>query len=188
MTDQSVSVARVSTAREWWNQVRLNPGAQAKLRRSRDRIEGMLIPQALQLARRLKATGPDDPQFGTAIDLARVLAHIRSDNGERPMRAVGWPSFPRDGGDGSSDARPRLSEVRFKRLLRSTAGEDRVSAFIRLIALMEGHANVAAIADAFRQWDHPDGRVKQRWAFEYFNAAQAAPAAATTVSEENSQS
>jgi hypothetical protein len=38
---------------------------------------------------------------------------------------------------------------------------------------MGGNANVAALSRAFRSWDHPDGRIKQEWAFQYFNAGSA---------------
>jgi CRISPR type I-E-associated protein CasB/Cse2 len=114
-----------------------------------------------------------DPRFGRVLDLARVLAHVSEDSDVHPMRAVGWPVFPGTRRENDVERGPRLGEARFRRLLQSDAGEDLVVQFIRLVALMGGCANVAALSDAFRWWDHPDGRTKQQWAFQYFNAGSA---------------
>lgn len=178
-------------ARSWWRRVCSladgDPAARAKLRRCHDRVDAFMIPQALQLAKTLAPTSSDDEQLGTAIDLARVLAHIKADSGQHPMRAVGWAAFPRDNLEGAE--RPKLAETRFRRLMQATDGEERVTAFVRLIALMGEEANVAKIAEAFRWWNHPDGRIRQLWAFQYYNAANAAPAAVTnTLIEENVES
>lgn len=187
-------------ARNWWKRVcslevsadanakrgRADPAVRAKLRRCRDRVEAFMIPEALQLAKSLSPTSDDDERFGTAIDLARVLAHIKKESPNHPMRDVGWSRFP---GEKDTGERPKLAETRFKRLLQATDGEERVAAFVRLIALMGGTANAGHIAEAFRWWDHPDGWVRQRWAFEYFNAANAAPESdAYTHTEESEAS
>lgn len=178
MSRQAVS-AWSPVARSWWMRVcspaRGDPGARARLRRCRDRVESFMSPEALQLARTLVPTREDGEQLGAAMDLARVLSHIKADSREHPMRAVGWAVFPRDDAPGGD--RPRLAPNRFKRLLQATDGEERVDAFIRLIALLDGQANVAEITDAFHWWNHPDGRVRQQWAFIYYNAANAAPVA-----------
>lgn len=191
-----------SKARSWWRRTcaldepresasptwRPDPAVRAKLRRCRDRVEAFMIPEALQLGNTLAPSASVNDRLGTAIDLARVLAHIKKDNPEHPMRNVGWPSFPRDtAGEGTE--RPKLAETRFKRLLQATDGEERVDAFVRLIALMGGQANVREISDAFWWWNHPSGRIRQQWAFVYFNAANAAPIDIdTTPSEENAES
>jgi CRISPR type I-E-associated protein CasB/Cse2 len=114
-----------------------------------------------------------DPRFGRALDLARVLAHVAEDTDPHPMRVVGWPVFPGLRRENDIERGPRLSEARFRRLLQSDGGEDLVAQFTRLVELMGGRVNVAALSDAFRWWDHPDGRTKQQWAFQYFNAAAA---------------
>lgn len=111
-----------------------------------------------------------------ALNLARVLAHIRRDDGsQRPMQAAGWKKFPRDKRD--SDAAPgegpRLSEVRFRRLLGVERGEEQVAAFVRLIALLDDSVNVSELATSFWYWGD---QTKRQWAFDYYHASTATPA------------
>jgi CRISPR type I-E-associated protein CasB/Cse2 len=168
-------------AREWWRKIcdprSGDPGARAQLRRCRATNDVLSIRAGVLLP---KMTGdmPRDsdrfgPRFGRALDLARVLAHVTEDSGLHPMRELGWPVFPGSRREGDVERGPKLSESRFRRLLQTEDGEDLVVQFTRLIALMGGHANVAAVSEAFRWWDHPEGRTKQHWAFQYFNAAAA---------------
>ena len=166
-------------ARNWWQRTcsmeKGSPEVRAKLRRCHGRVDAAMLPQALMLGKMLVPDVGGDGEgkgFGTALDLARVLAHVKSDQREMPMRAVGWKRFPTGSGD---DERPVLSELRFKRLLQATDGEARVEGFIRLLAIMDGTANVAEITRAFRGWGHPDGYMQKQWAFTYYNAANYAP-------------
>jgi CRISPR type I-E-associated protein CasB/Cse2 len=168
-------------AREWWRKIcdprSGDPGARAQLRRCRATNDVLSVRAGVLLAKMVGDTrGESDrlgPGFGRALDLARVLAHVTEDSGLHPMREVGWPVFPGSRREGDMERGPRLSESRFRRLLQTENGEDLVAQFTRLIALMGGHANVAALSDAFRWWDHPEGRTKQQWAFQYFNAGAA---------------
>jgi CRISPR system Cascade subunit CasB len=168
-------------AREWWTKIcdprTGDPGARARLRRCRGTNDVLAIPGGILLARLTgdlpKGTDRASLRFSRALDLARVLAHVTEDAGTHPMREVGWPMFPGSRREGDAERGPKLSESRFRRLVQSESGEDLVAQFKRLIALMNGRANVAVVSDAFRWWDHPDGRTKQRWAFEYFNAGAA---------------
>lgn len=163
-------------ARGWWRRVcgeGGDPAARARLRRTRDRVDAFLVPDALVLARTLEPAGSAaDEQFGTALDLARVLSHVRQSVDTHPMRQVGWRAMPTGSGD---DDKPQLSETRFRRLLLATDGEERVRAFIRLVDLVDGKANVGELAEAFRWWDHPEGHVRRQWAFSYYNAAGFVP-------------
>lgn len=172
-------------ARRWWARIadhqRGDPGTMAELRRCRATSEAARVREAITLARMLGACEADAPAWRTAaaLDLARVLAHVRSDTGVHPMRAAGWGSFAgtRRESDLGAGERPRLSEVRFRRLLQTADGEERVTAFTRLIALLDGAVGVAHLAADFLRWTHPtDGdRVREHWAFLYYHAADAAP-------------
>lgn len=177
-------------ARGWWKRVCSladgNAATRARLRRCHDRTDAFMVPAALQLAKTLAPSNSSDEQLGSAIDLARVLAHIKVDKSIHPMRSVGWTAFPRDGAEGAE--RPKLGETRFRRLLQATDGEERVTAFVRLIALMDNEANVAEIADAFHWWSYPDGHVRQRWAFQYYNVNSVPTAVTTTPFEESVES
>jgi CRISPR system Cascade subunit CasB len=168
-------------ARDWWKKVchpsTGDPGARARLRRCRSTNDVLAIPAGVLLPRMLGDLPREGDhtglRFSRALDLARVLAHVTEDVPLHPMREVGWPMFPGSRREGDMERGPTLSESRFRRLIQSEAGEDLVAQFTRLIALMGGHANVAELSEAFRWWDHPDGRTKQRWAFQYFNAGAA---------------
>ncbi len=116
------------------------------------------------------------------LDLTRVLAHVREDDRSmRPMQAAGWKEFPGERKESDVDVskRPRLSQVRFRRLLTTSGGEDLVRAFIRLVALLDGKVNVEALGRDFRDWNHVSrgDAVRQRWAFDYYAASSANPAA-----------
>lgn len=189
MTTQTLEGAAVEAAHpalEWWQRLRDpkngDPGALARLRRSRSTVEAIQTPEAIALARRLGALPRDglapDWRMRAALDLARVLAHVREHESTRhPMRAAGWKTFA--GSRRESDAgddRPLLSEARFRRLLQTGDGEEKVSAFTRLVVLLGGVVKVDDLARDFIRWNHPEygDRVRERWAFLYYAAAAVA--------------
>jgi CRISPR system Cascade subunit CasB len=155
------------------------------LRRCRSNIEAATEPAALLLAKRLRAFAPGAHTnvAERALGLARVLACVRTEASDSPLRTLGWRSFPGDRAEADSGAeRPRLGETRFRRLLTVTPGEEQVVAFRRLVALMDETANVSALASDFWYWGD---RTKQRWAFDYYNARAGAPA--STVNPETDE-
>lgn len=178
-------VSAGARALDWWNRLRDprsgDPGVLARLRRCRSGLDAASERAAVDLARRLGAFGrtSSEQRIADALDLARVLAHVKKhDPMQHPMRAAGWKSFA--GSRKESDAvndRPRLAEARFKRLLETATGEEKVSAFTRLIALLGQTVNVEDLANDFLYWNHPDhgDRVRERWAFLYYGAYQAMP-------------
>jgi CRISPR system Cascade subunit CasB len=184
MTESVVIESRAKhMAREWWRKVcdprSGDPAARAQLRRCRNTNDVLSIPAGVLLPRMLGDLPRDSDligrRFSRALDLARVLAHITEDADLHPMRQVGWPIFPGARRERDIERAPKLSESRFRRLVQSESGEELVLQFTRLIALMGRCTDVTEVSDAFRWWDHPNGRTKQRWAFEYFNAGAATP-------------
>ena len=159
----------------WWHGL-VDPehgdrGALARLRRCQGPTDALVVPQALTLVRRL---GLDGERRLDALGLAIVLAHVRESDGLPLMRAAGWQSFPGDRRESEVGAeRPLLSEPRFRRLLQTTPDE-RIAAFVRLVRLLGGKANVNDLAASFLAWGD---RVRQRWAFDYYAAGRSAPAA-----------
>ena len=173
-----------------------DPGTRAQLRRCDSPVDAAAIPAAVSLAHRLgtfKGEG-EDWRVTAALNLARVLAHVREHTGELPMRAAGWKTFVGDRTESEAgEDRPRLSEVRFRRLLTTGPGEEQVTAFVRLIALLDATANVAALGDAFLEWEHPyrGERLRKRWAEDYFAArssrapAESAPTTTPAPAEDD---
>lgn len=155
-----------------------DPATRARLRRARSQLDVLRIEPAVSLARQLgavpKTRGAPEWRMRAALDLARVLAHVKEHDAQHPMRAAGWESFP---SDNNQQDPPRLSDARFKRLLETGEGEEKVLAFTRLVALLGGTVNVAQLAADFLTWNHPEygDRVRERWAFEYLAAGSAAP-------------
>ena len=182
-------------ALEWWSRLadpeNGDPGTLARLRRARTSLEALEVSAAADLARRLGAAGGDAPSWCTrgALDLARVLAHVRvHEPSKRPMRAAGWTRFAGDRREtDTGEDRPQLSEARFRRLLEVGDGEEKVAAVKRLLALLGGTVKVDALADDFMMWNNPEigDRIRERWAFEYFAAGVAAPAAPTSDIEDD---
>jgi CRISPR type I-E-associated protein CasB/Cse2 len=176
---------RGARAFAWWKRLidpdRGDPGSLARLRRARSTLEALNVPAGASLARRLGAAHADAPDWRTrdTLDLARLLAHVKEhDAANRPMQAAGWKKFAGDKRESEAgDDRPRLSEARFRRLYETGDGEEKVAAFTRLVALMDGVVKVDALANDFLLWNHPDvgDRVRERWAFDYYHAWTAAP-------------
>ncbi len=184
------SSAPESAVRRWWR-VYCGPeaydrGTRARLKRCRSTREALYEKAAIALPRWTNAILPGakalTPEAIRMLDLTRVLVHVREDDRSlRPMQAAGWKEFPGDRKEADIEAskRPKLSQVRFRRLLTTDGGEDLVRAFIRLIALLDGKVNVEALGRDFRDWGHPSRgeAVRQRWAFDYYAASSANPAA-----------
>lgn len=178
-------------ALEWWKRychpVDGDPATRAQLRRCRSAMEALTFPPAVSLARRVgslrEGSADDDWQLVAGLNLARVLAHVdEHDPARRPMQAAGWKSFPGDRRESDAgDDRPRLSEARFRRLVETEGGEELVTAFVRLVALLDRTVNVAALAEDFLTWGD---RTKRQWAFHYYAAGAAAPAESATSTED----
>lgn len=178
----------------WWRRhcepLGGDAATRAKLRRCRSALDALTVPAAVSLVRQLGAHSSkaqdNDRRLIAALGLARVLSHVTQHVPDTAMRVVGWRSFPegRKEGDAGRD-RPKLAEVRFRRLLATGSGEEQVATFARLVSLLGGTVNVSAFASDFLDWTHPSrgDRVRQRWAFDYYAAGIAAPATTPTPDE-----
>lgn len=187
--------SRGDTALAWWRKhchpQSGDPGTRARLRRARSSVEALRVVAAASLARQLGAVPKDSPapdwRLRAAVDLARVLAHVQEHTAVHPMKAAGWKSFPRDRKESEAgEDRPVLSGARFRRLLETGDGEEKVAAFTRLIALLGGTIDVARLAADFLNWNHPTygDRVREHWTFVYLAASDAAPALPSTDPED----
>jgi CRISPR system Cascade subunit CasB len=178
-------------ALDWWRRYcdpaseKVDQAIRARLRRARSHLDVLRVNPAVELARRLgaapRAHAAAPWRVYATLDLARLLAHVKAHDEQHPMRAAGWKSFPGDKkeSDAGEGERPKLSEARFKRLLETGDGEEKLLAFARLVTLLGGTVNVAQLASDFMTWNHPEygDRVRERWAFEYLAAGSAAPPA-----------
>jgi CRISPR system Cascade subunit CasB len=172
----------VDVAARWWSGLQSyradgtsNPvadrGALARLRRA-DLVEAMEDPATFDLFRQL---GWRDPaRLIDAALCAGVLAVVRQDvRSAHAARQLGVQS-------GGSDARPVLSALRFRRLIAAETPQDRLTALRRAVLLANATTNVRDVAAACLDWS--DER-RRRWAFEYYDAANAAPTQPTVTEE-----
>lgn len=181
MTSATAMTATIGErCREWWAEycdpMSGDPAVRARLRRCRSVAEVLTVAPAIGLARRLGGVRIErnalDNRFERALGLARILVHVSSNAPEPIMRVAGYAHFPGDRDSGDDGNRPLLSETRFKRLLLAPPGEELLTMLIRLLAQVDGRANIARLAQDVWWWND---RTRERWAFEYYAAGVAAP-------------
>lgn len=168
-----------AVALDWWRRYcdpgSADPAVRARLRRCDSPIDAASIQPAVTLARHLGAfsESADDARVNTALNLARTLAHVREHTPQTAMRMAGWKTFAGDRKESEAgEDRPILSEARFRKLLTTGPGEEQLNAFVRLIKILDGAVDVAALSADFLDWSHPwkGERVRKKWAEEYYAA------------------
>jgi CRISPR system Cascade subunit CasB len=75
-----------------------------------------------------------------------------------------------------------LKPLRFRRLMEATTGDERLTAFRRLIALAGGALNLTDLADALLDWSE---WTQRRWVYDYWNAGQPAERTGTLTPAED---
>lgn len=164
---------------DWWRGVISDAegdrGIRAELRRCRTPVDAVSVPAAISLAKRLgRIPSVGDPGwkqqgFERALGLAIVLSNVRVDSAAPVIRTLGWGQFPYDKKETEIlEGRPRLSELRFKRLLQTDGEVELIAALIRLVKLAGGEANVADLSRLFLHWD--EDRTKRDLALTYYRA------------------
>ncbi|BCX83022.1 CRISPR system Cascade subunit CasB [Methylomarinovum caldicuralii] len=149
--------------REWWLALADNRGDRAELRRARSADDAVLIPSTVQLVTRLRDT--DVAQHRGWIErippIAGLAAHLDPDARHAILEdATPLPErMARLKGD-----RPVVSELRFRRLLR-TPRHDLYRPMIRILALLDHQANLFELAESLFWWGPG---IQKQWAFAYF--------------------
>ena len=146
---------------DWWNDLGDHRGERAELRRCRNVDEVRLLPGYHRLRRSLDRHGfpvrKHDAQLGA---VAGLLAHIKEDVRGSFAEQMATPA------SGSNKA--RLSGLRFRRLLRIADRATLYHPLIRVLRLLDGKANVRAVAKDVFLWGMG---VRQRWALHYYEKA-----------------
>jgi len=146
---------------QWWEGLKDRTGDRALLRRCRSALEVAACPYFHHLYRALQGLGyGNGPQLAPA---AAVLAHVRRrpEGGERSLARM--MASPRPGTE-----RPRVSGLRFRRILVLDNRDDLLMSLVRVVRLLDGAAPVAGLANDIYFWGDA---VKERWAYEYYAAA-----------------
>jgi CRISPR system Cascade subunit CasB len=145
---------------DWWVGLEDSKGDRASLRRCREPLEALFIPAYhrlyLELCNKLDKTNMPDRNRLPAV--AALLSQVRSSVTERSF--AGQMATPRQGG-----SEPRLSELRFRRLLQYQTREDLFPALRRVVRLLDGNVNLYSLANDLYWWGD---RIKRNWAYEYY--------------------
>lgn len=152
----------------WWHQLQSDGGRPdsaglAQLRRVTTPQQALLNPCAVELAIRLDRHSYQNRV--SSCSLAAVLAHVRQNSNEKGIAAR----------LGQRNGENRLmSEVRFRTLMQSAQGAERMTAFRRAIALLGQRVNIELLAYAWLFWDTADrgDRLRSDWMFEYVGASR----------------
>ena len=166
----------------WWADFkhggpREDAGAFARLRRAEDAVDALIEPVVVDLVKRVGFR--DENRICTVAELAALLAHVREDDSAPVARSLRGPKFDQ----------PVMTPIRFQRLLQTEAGAERLTAFRRAVAQLGGRANVADLARAYLDLDHPKygRRVRVRWLLEYADETAGAGARPEPMSNDHTE-
>lgn len=155
---------------ELWQGLKDDPGTRAELRRCDDVAEVMMTPVFNRFCCRVKGLF-EGSQNGWEARLAMVvglLSHLKHEHASTVLNAnkgleksfAALFVIPMTEGD-----RPRVSELRFRRLLQRDAS-DIYPAMIRMLRMLNGNANLYGLAESVYYWGE---KVKKDWAFSYWS-------------------
>jgi CRISPR system Cascade subunit CasB len=140
----------------WWRQLADDTGGRAALRRAPDLTAVVLQPAFQRLHRRLLAAGwPAGPGAGDRLAAAAgLLAHLRETSEQTLPQAMSQREADK----------PRVSELRFRRLLESPDVDALFTGLRRTLPLIQHRCDPLALAQDVVNWDDP---VRKRWAYAY---------------------
>lgn len=162
--------------KEWWQELtQERPGkatdraGRAQLKRCRSGLEVVMCPAFHRLYHRLQSFGTVDGR--RLAPAAAVLAHVKEPP-DAPKKPNATPkklslailmASPRPGG-----SQPRVSGLRFRRLLLVEDSDELLLALVRVVRLLENKAPVDTLARDIYWWGE---RVKKHWAYDYYATA-----------------
>jgi CRISPR system Cascade subunit CasB len=157
---------------EWWEDLqeidppkdRTRPrnsdrAGRAALRRCGTIAQIIRVPAYQHLCRRMQQKGwsaSSSSQGDRLAVVAGLLAHVKEDDGQPLAKTM---SARAEGSD-----QPKVSTLRFMRLLDSPDLETIFTGLRRVLPLMEHKANVKALAEDLIYWGD---NIKKKWAYAY---------------------
>ncbi|HET8552559.1 MAG TPA: type I-E CRISPR-associated protein Cse2/CasB [Gammaproteobacteria bacterium] len=150
--------------RAWLERLDKNHGDRASIRRCRD--AGAVAFQPAFVRFFISDLRPlFGPQAG-AMRLAGIFGLASHLDGNKPCVLGTGDSMARQMASSrpGQSGGPRISELRFRRLLQYER-DDLYRPMLRIIRALHGEANVYDLADAVYYWGD---NVRKRWAFDYF--------------------
>lgn len=151
---------------KWWQEMQPDQesegrpkyrGELAELRRCKILEEVLLVPR-FQLLRRI--VHPPQNRLSACAAMAGILAHVKTH--ETKHTFAEWLALPKAEGAGS-----RLSELRFRRLIRNKTHGDLFTDLIRILPLAADTAQVKQLAEDIYRWND---YTRRKWTFAYYDA------------------
>lgn len=142
---------------KWWGELEKQRGDRAELRRCRNPVEVAFVPAFY----RLKAMMPDSVDTMRLAAIAGVLSHVET-HLDGTVRTAEFLARPKEGGSA-----PRVSEPRFRRLLRvPDYGYDELYPMMtRLLRQLDRKAHLPSLIGGIYWWNQ---LTKRRWAESYY--------------------
>lgn len=140
---------------DWWENLLQNRGDGAELRRCHDLNEVFFCPAFHQLYQSLRGDGPVKKEALALIAVS--LAYVRNNEAR--------DSFAAQMGDEKSVGTPQVSEIRFKKLVRSESHHELFSPVIRIIRMLDGAVNIDDLVSKLYYWND---KSRQKMTFEYY--------------------
>lgn len=142
----------------WWRNLDNTRGDRAMLRRCQSYDEVAFSPAYHRLRMDLRSNGFSFNNERLAV-VAGVISHVRED--QRDNTFAGLMATPKKKGD-----TPRVSEIRFKKLLSVDELVGLYPSMIRLVKMTDGAAPIPDLANGLYWWNE---RTKKEWAFAYYD-------------------
>lgn len=155
-----------ATVLAWWGGLESRRGERGELRRAAAVADVFFVPGFHRLLRLLERAGHHPAGLSdleTWAVIAAALAHIDEHrDGTRVATQLAE----------SVGNRPRLSGLRFRRLLQRTDPNEVLREIIRVVQLLDRRVNVVDLMWSLRGWLlERDERTKKRWALQYYERA-----------------
>ncbi len=152
---------------DWWRDLESDRGARAELRRARSPEDAALIPATIDLITQLRATPLAEHKGWLARIpvIAGLAAHLDHNAAEAVLAPPDREALPKRMASAKGD-RPRVSELRFRRLLQYSR-EELYRPMIRVLAQLDNQAGLFDLAEALFWWGP---QIQKTWAFAYFPA------------------
>jgi CRISPR system Cascade subunit CasB len=152
----------VRTIIAWWGAMQPDKeddrAALAQLRRAGTILQLCMLPATLDLCRELNGAKSD---LGKIALIAGVLAHVRKTANGKLAGQLGSPAD-----------RPKMSPLRFQRLIEAATPDEQLTALRRAIIQNGREANVYDLAESLLHWG--DAR-RQSWLYDYYQTSNPNP-------------
>ncbi len=142
---------------QWWRELADHRGDRADLRRTAELLDVIFNPAYHRLRVRLLAAGCNINNEKLAV-VTGLVARVKEDNSAHPVA--------RQMAEIKSGDRPRVSELRFRRLLETKGSEELFLVLVRALPLVGDSANLMDLADSAYGWNDYQ---RKRWALEYYS-------------------